>query len=54
MVGDRKYDAIGAHDAGIKAIGVLYGYGNRKELEDANFDHIVSDVEELKNLLYKL
>lgn len=51
MIGDRKYDAKGAHDAGIKAIGVLYGYGNLNELEDAGFDYIVDDVEQLTKML---
>ena len=27
MVGDRKYDIVGAHEAGLADIGVLYGYG---------------------------
>ncbi len=30
MVGDRKYDVIGAHEKGLAAIGVLYGYGDRR------------------------
>lgn len=54
MVGDRKYDATGAHDAGIKAIGVLYGYGSLQELKDADFDYIVNDVKELNNILCEL
>ena len=32
MVGDRKYDLIGANNSGIRAIGVLYGYGSNEEL----------------------
>lgn len=35
MVGDRKYDIIGASDNGIPAIGVLYGYGSKQELTRA-------------------
>ena len=35
MVGDREHDIIGARKAGIPAIGVLYGYGSKKELTDA-------------------
>ncbi len=35
MVGDRKYDVIGAYQAGISCIGVLYGYGSREELVEA-------------------
>jgi phosphoglycolate phosphatase len=35
MVGDRKHDAIGARANGVDAIGVLWGYGSRAELEAA-------------------
>lgn len=51
MVGDRKYDSIGAKEAGITSIGVLYGYGDRQEHERVNTDFIVSTVEELSFLL---
>ena len=32
MVGDRKYDLLGAVNHNIDALGVLYGYGTREEL----------------------
>lgn len=51
MVGDRKYDSMGAKEAGITSIGVLYGYGDRQEHERVNTDFIVSTVEELSFLL---
>lgn len=35
LVGDRKFDALGAAECGIDCLGVLYGYGNRQELEEA-------------------
>lgn len=35
MVGDRRHDIIGALNNGMKAVGVLYGYGDRAELEGA-------------------
>ncbi len=35
MIGDRCHDVEGAHTAGIDAIGVLWGYGTREELERA-------------------
>lgn len=41
MVGDRKYDALGARENGLKCIGVTYGFGSRQELEDAKADFIV-------------
>lgn len=51
MAGDREHDVIGAKEAGVESIGVLYGYGSREELEAAGADKIVSTVEELRNLL---
>ena len=35
MVGDRMFDMQGAAEAGIRSVGVLYGYGDRHELIDA-------------------
>lgn len=41
MIGDRCYDIEGAHDCGLPAVGVLYGYGSRQELEAAGADELV-------------
>ncbi|MBQ9485614.1 MAG: HAD hydrolase-like protein [Clostridia bacterium] len=38
MVGDRKHDVIGAKKNGVNSVGVLYGYGGKKELSDAGAD----------------
>lgn len=38
MIGDRCYDIEGAHGCGLHAVGVLYGYGSRRELETAGAD----------------
>ena len=51
MVGDRKYDIIGAKKLGIDTVGVLFGYGNRLELEEAGADIIVNEVSELEDIL---
>ena len=51
MTGDRSHDILGAKAAGIPSVGVLYGYGNEKELRDAGADFIVSDLPELAGLL---
>ena len=51
MVGDRLYDIEGAHACGIRAIGVLYGYGSREELEQAGADRIAPTVESLYALI---
>lgn len=51
MVGDRLYDVEGAHEHSIPCIGVTYGYGSRREHEEAVADFIVDSVEELSALL---
>lgn len=51
MVGDRRYDVEGAHACGLTAVGVLYGYGSRGELESAGADVLAEDVTELGRLL---
>ena len=54
MVGDRKFDIIGAHQKGLKAIGVTFGYGGEKELKAAKADYIVNTVVELEKMLIML
>ena len=49
MVGDRKYDVLGAHEKGIACLGVLYGYGSREELEDVKADRIAENVGDILN-----
>ena len=51
MVGDRLHDIDGAKKNGLSSIGVLYGYGGRKELEKAGADFIAEDQKELFKLL---
>lgn len=47
MIGDRKFDIIGAKTNQIKSIGVLYGFGERNEMIEAQADRIVETVDEL-------
>ena len=51
MVGDREFDILGAHEVGMPAVGVLYGYGTREELERAGAEHIVKTPEEAGNVI---
>ena len=51
MVGDREHDILGAKELGIDSIGVLYGYGDYKELSEAGATYIAADVNELSELL---
>ena len=53
MVGDRHLDAEGASACGIGSIGVLYGYGSRRELDAAGFSHLAATVGELREILMK-
>ncbi len=50
MVGDRKFDIVGAHANQMRAVGVLWGYGDREELELAGADLILAAPEELRSL----
>lgn len=54
MVGDREHDILGAKKNGIESIGVLYGYGDKNELQDAGADLIVEDVTQLREILCKM
>ena len=47
MVGDRKYDIIGAHENGIHSIAVMYGYGSKEELEEAKPTYFCSNVTDI-------
>lgn len=51
MVGDRSFDIEGGHKAGIKTVGVLYGYGSYAELTQAKADYLAATVTELEKLL---
>jgi phosphoglycolate phosphatase len=51
MVGDRAHDMIGAKENGIDCVGVLYGYGEREELEEAGAAFIAEDIDELARIL---
>ena len=54
MVGDRKFDIIGAKDCGITSVGVLYGYGTRGELVEAGADYICDTVKATCELLLSI
>ncbi len=51
MIGDREHDVLGGKEMGIESIGVLYGYGDREELEQAGADHIVEQPLEVLDIL---
>lgn len=47
MIGDRMHDILGAKENGLDSIGVLFGYGDRAELENAGADYIAETVEDI-------
>jgi phosphoglycolate phosphatase len=53
MIGDRHHDAVGALSNGVKAVGVLWGYGSRDELSNAGVEMFLEAPSELGNLMFK-
>ena len=53
IIGDRKYDIIGARETGIESIGITWGYGSREELAQEHPTLIVDSVETLCRTLLK-
>lgn len=51
MIGDTRYDASGAANAGVNFIGVLYGFGFREEMEREGGRTFAKSVEELRQIL---
>ena len=51
MVGDRMFDIEGAGEAGIDSIGVLYGYGDRKEIVQAGASWIAETPADVVQLI---
>lgn len=51
MIGDRKYDIIGAKECGIASAGVCYGFARKGELEEAGADYIINTASGITGLL---
>ncbi len=52
MVGDRHFDMTGAKAHGMKAIGVLWGYGSEEELNIAGADGLCNHPYEIYGSLF--
>ena len=50
-IGDTKVDIETGHAAGMKVIGVLWGFRSREELERAGADALISEPKEILKLL---
>lgn len=53
LVGDTKYDVIGAHMCGIPCVGVAWGFAAEGELEAHHAEYLVETMEELTELLLR-
>ena len=51
MVGDREHDVLGAREQGIECVGVLFGYGDRAEMEACHAAYIAESINELRKML---
>ena len=51
MVGDTKYDILGAKELGFPTVAVTYGFGKREDIVEAGAAWIVDSVEELGALM---
>lgn len=54
MIGDRKFDIIGAKANGLKSVAVYYGFGTREELDASGADFFVESVGDLCDLLISM
>lgn len=50
MIGDRAHDIVGAKENNIDNIGVLYGFGDKKELMNAGAQKIVAKPRDLLDI----
>lgn len=51
MIGDRRFDIEGAKACGLDSMGVLFGFGDREEMERAGADYICSTYDEMLSML---
>lgn len=52
MIGDRSFDIAGARNNGVKAMGVLWGYGTEKELNNAGAEILCHHPNEIDGKIY--
>jgi phosphoglycolate phosphatase len=51
MIGDTQYDMAMAVSAGVRPIGVAWGYHTREELREAGAEIVAANTDELRELL---
>jgi len=52
MIGDRRFDMIGANNHGIRALGVLWGFGSEEELRSAGADELCAYPDEIYQRIF--
>lgn len=50
LIGDRKFDIVGAKEVGIECMAVLYGYGDLEEFQKYGADYIVNSTDEISKV----
>ena len=51
MVGDTKFDIMGAVDAGVPSVAVTFGFGDVDEMIVAGANYVVKNCDEIKNIV---
>ena len=51
LIGDTRYDVIGANSVGIDCIGITYGFGTREELIEHGVCKVFDTIEEVAAML---
>lgn len=51
LIGDTKFDVLGANEAGIPCIGVTYGFGTEEELKEAGAAALCNNCAEVEAYL---
>lgn len=54
MIGDRKFDIAAADQNRVKSIGVMYGYGSKKELLTAGADALAKTPEDIPGIIERM
>lgn len=54
MIGDRKFDILGAKGCGIASMGVYYGFAPENELEENGADYIVQNVAQILPIVHRV
>ena len=51
LIGDTRFDALGAKEFGISCVGVEYGFGTRQELEEAGAVAVFRSIKEVEQYI---